>query len=134
MPSSPAHLFAAAGLNPESIVSWGEPLTVEASGAYVVATVSDPGSPSGSGSPCPISPAALTDWLRARPELKLDGRRPTIDALAERLSSFWLPDEPVLYIGLTTRSVRKRLAEYYKTPSEPAGRTLVGSFSRRSRL
>jgi len=59
---------------------------------------------------------AIHDWLRVRPELRLDGKRPSEEELIERLASFWLPDEPVLYIGLTRRSLRKRVNEYYKTP------------------
>ena len=46
----------------------------------------------------------------------MDGERPTEKELAERIAQFWLPDEPVLYIGLTTRPLRRRVAEYYKTP------------------
>jgi hypothetical protein len=46
----------------------------------------------------------------------MDGKRPSEIELMERVASFWLPDEPVLYIGLTTRPLRQRVSEYYKTP------------------
>lgn len=34
----------------------------------------------------------------------------------DRLATFWLPDEVVLYIGLAGASVRKRVRQYYRTP------------------
>jgi hypothetical protein len=109
-------IFAAAGLEPQSTVMWGEPLPLDGPGVYVVATASDPLSTSGPGPRSPISKPALEAWLRVRPELQLDGHRPSAEELEQRLSEFWLPDEPVLYIGLTRRSIRRRVREYYKTP------------------
>ncbi|WP_081288327.1 hypothetical protein [Mycobacterium asiaticum] len=64
---------------------------------------------------CPVSAAAVQQLLDARPELLLDGRRPTADALADRLASMWLADETVLYIGLAGTSVARRVRQYYKT-------------------
>lgn len=51
-----------------------------------------------------------------RPELRLDGRRPSAAQLSARLQAFWLPDEVVLYIGLAGASLRKRVGQYYGTP------------------
>lgn len=39
----------------------------------------------------------------------------TSDRLVERLKSFWLPDETILYIGMTGSSLGKRVRDYYKT-------------------
>ncbi len=65
---------------------------------------------------CPISAAAVETLLAARPELRLDGRRPSASELADRVASFWLPDEVVLYVGLAGSSVASRVAQYYRTP------------------
>ena len=41
--------------------------------------------------------------------------RPTSKDLQQRLASFWLPDQPVVYIGSTTGSVAGRIAAIVKT-------------------
>ncbi|MDQ6615537.1 MAG: hypothetical protein M3083_12535 [Actinomycetota bacterium] len=51
-----------------------------------------------------------------RPELTVDGVRPSVDELAGRIASCWLTDETVLYIGLAGTSVAGRLRDYYDTP------------------
>jgi hypothetical protein len=64
----------------------------------------------------PLSMAAVGELLAVRPELTLDGARPSARALAERIPSFWLPDETIVYIGLAGTSLRTRVRDYYKTP------------------
>jgi len=52
------------------------------------------------------------DWALLRGDY---GRRPSADAFAARIASFWLPDEPIVYIGLAT-SLRSRVSGFYRTP------------------
>ena len=74
----------------------------------------------------PISEAAIEELLTVRPELTLDGARPTREQLVRRLAGFWFPDEVVVYIGLAGSrksrpvqgEVAKRVGEYYDTPLE----------------
>jgi len=63
----------------------------------------------------PISRDAVADWISYVPTLLLDKRRPTPETLAQRLSSFWLPDETVLYIGKAARSLKVGVGQYYRT-------------------
>ena len=74
-------------------------------------------------------PLRLSRWrplpklLNARPELTLDGQRPSREQLAARLAGFWSPDEVVVDIGLAGArasrprqgEVARRVEEYYKT-------------------
>lgn len=115
MTSTVAALFAAAGLEPEGVVSWGERMAEQRSGVYVVALTRDCHSLESTLPAAPMSRAAIEELLAVRPELTLDGRRPTAAELAARIAAFWLPDEVVVYIGLAT-SLRSRVAGYYKTP------------------
>jgi hypothetical protein len=108
-------LFAAAGLRPEGQVRWGNAVPASAPGVYVVALIGEPESSSPTLSRCPISADAVDVLLERRPELELDGARPTAGQVAERVSSFWIPDEVVLYVGLSGGSLRRRLAQYYAT-------------------
>lgn len=105
-----------AGLQPFGVVRWANPVPKTRAGVYAVALTSDPAAVGPGLTECPVSDTALDDWLEARAELRLDGKRPTRAELAERVKAFWLPDEVILYIGLSTRPLRRRVNEYYKTP------------------
>ncbi len=115
MPATVADVFAAADLKPADAVRWGTPVPVLGPGNYVVALTEDPDSTIGALADAPLDRVALTHLLDIRPELRLDGHRPTVDELVARLNAFWLP-EPVLYIGLGGTSLRQRVRQYYKTP------------------
>ncbi|GIK78450.1 MAG: hypothetical protein BroJett022_21400 [Actinomycetes bacterium] len=128
MPSSVRSIFAAAELEPDGSVSWGEPIPAPESGpttgVYAIAVTADVGARDNPHPICPRSENALNALLTARPELRLDGERPDPESLADRLAAFWLRDAPVLYIGLAgpRRSAARpeelsdRVAEYYATP------------------
>ena len=107
-------VFAAAGLTPSAAVPWGSKVALDAPGVYVVASMGQADVALGLES-APISRAAVDELLAVRPELLLDGARPTPDELTSRLASMWLPGEPVLYIGMASSSVHDRVASYYNT-------------------
>lgn len=116
MPSTVASIFAAAGCTPAGVVRWGERVPLTEPGVYVVSLTRDLDSLTSAVPKAPIAMAAVLELLDRRRELRLD-RRPTTPAeLAERLARFWLPDEVAVYIGLSTRPLRKRVDEYYATP------------------
>lgn len=114
MPSTVASLFAAAGLTHAGVMRWGTPPKLDQPGAYVVARTESPDDLMSEWH-AELSSAALAELLDTRPELRLDGRRPSTADLGDRLQHFWLPDEPVLYIGLASTSVRTRVTAYYRT-------------------
>jgi hypothetical protein len=116
MPSTIAQVFSGAGLTPRGVVAWGQPVSERGSGVYAVALTNVVDRVPGTESRCPLSAAAVAELLRARPELRLDGCRPSREQLARRLSALWLPDEAVLYIGLPGTSVESRVGAYYRTP------------------
>lgn len=149
MPSTVADIFTAAGASSAGVVCWGtrparpapsprSSLTADAldaqspaTGIYVVALTDDQHSldapvagTGATGDPAPISRSAVDELLAVRPELTLDGARPTPQQLAARLAEFWWPDEVVVYIGLAgprakaprAGELANRVAEYYSTP------------------
>ncbi|MCI0345973.1 MAG: hypothetical protein L0221_11105, partial [Chloroflexi bacterium] len=108
-PRSAAGLLAGTGLLADGPVVWGRPVPARRPGVYVVELPA----------PLPKPPIALTrvgKWIERVETLKLDAERPTSKALAARIASFWLPDETVLYVGLSTASIGGRVAAYYQTP------------------
>lgn len=115
MPSSIVSVMAAAGLNPDGVVRWGELINSDEPGIYVVSRRRDIDVVGCDPQPAPIDMDAVSRLLEVRPELTVDGVRPTPSELARRLAEFWLPDEHILYIGLAT-DLHDRVNQYYGTP------------------
>ena len=63
----------------------------------------------------PASPNKIGEWIEYVPNMKIDGNKPTVEAMAERLNKFWLPKETILYIGKAGTSLRNRISQYYST-------------------
>lgn len=116
MPSSVSELFAAAGEKSPQHVAWGVLPELDRPGVYVLSLEPDADGPVRADTECHVDDEALERWLQVRPELRLDGHRPSASELAGRLRGFWLPDEVVVYIGLAGTSVRRRVGQYYRTP------------------
>src|SRR4051812_31009717 len=83
VPSTVAHILAAAGVKPAGVVAWGAPVAppaqvgAVATGIYVVALTDKLDDLDAVLPTAPISPAAVDELLDARPELTLDRARPT---------------------------------------------------------
>jgi len=108
-PLGAAELLRSVGLLADGPAAWGTPVRSSRPGVYVVELPSPPTS-------APIDFAAIGRWLDRVPGLTLDGVRPTGRELAARLHRFWLPDQPVLYVGMSAASIGARVAAYYRTP------------------
>ena len=115
LPSTVSDLFGAAEVAWLGVVPWGTPPPTKAPGVYVVADSRERNGLAAPPACCPISAAAIDELLTARPELGVDGRRPSAAELAARIEAMWLPDETVRYVGLAT-SLYKRVGQYYRTP------------------
>jgi transcription elongation factor GreA len=108
-PLGAAELLRSVGLLADGPTAWGTPVRSGGPGVYVVELPSPPPS-------APIDFAAIGRWLELVPGLTLDGTRPTGRELAARLHRFWLPDQPVLYVGMSKASIGSRVGAYYRTP------------------
>jgi transcription elongation factor GreA len=105
---SAAELLRSNGLEVDGPARWGSRPTSRAPGIFLIET------------PQPADSASLDidqvrRWLERVPDLRLDGERPTQTTLAERLRRFWLPGQPVLYVGRTAKSLSARVASLYAT-------------------
>jgi len=102
-------LLKSLGLLVDGPQLWSRPIPARGPGIFVVELPN--GLPD-----APIDIVAIRKWLERVPELTLDGERPTAEAIAKRLHEFWLPDEPVLYIGRSPKQVGARINSIYATP------------------
>ncbi|MFZ0306798.1 MAG: hypothetical protein WAL89_01375 [Candidatus Sulfotelmatobacter sp.] len=138
MPTTIVDAFAAAGLVRRGVVKWGTAPNSSDPGVYIVALTASPDSFDGKLIEAPLAAAEFQRWLGARPELTLDGNRPTPQQLTARIRRFWIPDEVILYIGLAGTSLSGRVGQYYNTPigkrSPHAGGYFLKLLSDRTRL
>jgi transcription elongation factor GreA len=122
-PGSPrpgaADLMRSLGLLVHGPQVWATPPSGRAPGVFVVELPASP-------ERAPIDSGAVRRWLEHVPQLTLDGSRPAPPALAARLAEFWLPGEPVLFVGRSSRSVGQRLAAIYATPLGDARPSALG--------
>ena len=90
MPCTVRELFAAADATPVGSVQWGVQMPSKEPGVYIVTITDD------------------TDACTGRKKALIHPE------YATKLRERWLPGEVVLYIGMTTRPLRKRLGEFYR--------------------
>ncbi len=104
-----AELLRSVGLMADGPVHWGNPVRVGGPGVYVVELAAPVKT-------APIDHQLVGHWIERVPGLTLDATRPTARELAVRLGEFWLPDETVVYIGMTNLSIGGRVGAFVKTP------------------
>lgn len=101
-------LLRSVGLLADGPGQWGRPISAQGPGVFVVEIVA----------PLATAPIELTrvgKWIERVETLRLDGERPTSKTLANRLGSFWLPSQTVLYIGSSDVSTGRRVAAMART-------------------
>ncbi len=108
-PLGAAELLRSVGLLADGPATWGTRVRSDRPGVYVVEL------------PAPLAAAPIDfnvigRWLERVPGLTLDGARPTGRELAARLHRFWLPDQTVLYVGMSAASIGARVAAFQRTP------------------
>lgn len=115
MSTSVAAAFRAYNLVPEGVVPWGTRPPVSESGIYVVSLTPSTAEVDSCLDLAPLNATKFEEWLERCPDLTLDGAKPTIEQLMERVGRFWFSDEVILYVGLAS-DLSTRLRDYYKTP------------------
>jgi len=114
---SAAALLREVGLLADGPALWGKPIRHNGPGVFLIESkVSVPA--------LSVDLAVIGRWIDRVPELRLDGKRPGGKEIQARLARFWLPSQPVLFIGSSTKSVAARVNALAKTvPGDlkPAG-------------
>lgn len=98
----------ALGLDVDGPVRWGSPVSSRRPGIFVVELP-------GGADRAPIDGHAVRRWLERVPDLRLDGEPTTQQELGRRLAEYWLPYEPILYVGRSAKQIGTRLAAMYAT-------------------
>jgi transcription elongation factor GreA len=102
-------LLLAVGLSVEGPVLWGRPVVGSSPGVFIVELPAPQPKVS-------IDPNAIRDWLGRAPDLRVDGKQPSVAELQSHMASFWVASQQILYVGSSQKSVAARVAGMYKTP------------------
>ncbi len=89
--------------------TFGTPVRSNKPGVYVVELAAPLAA-------APVDFNVVGRWLERVPTLTLDGVRPTGRDLSARLHAFWLPDQTVLYVGMSNASIGSRVGAFVRTP------------------
>ena len=101
-------LFSHAKLDLAGKVKWGEDLNEDREGIYIIALPENVNH-------APIDRDKIESWKSIATNMTLDNHaNPSTDKIIERLSSFWIPDTKILYIGQTKKSLNSRLRQFYR--------------------
>lgn len=119
MPTTIKEIFNSQNIGSIYKVKWGENITSQSGGIYIVSTSSIPSQNLGISSVPNIDDTILIAWIKKVQNFTIDGERNFL-LLKKRLKEFWLPDENILYIGKATvrangKGLGKRISEYYTT-------------------
>jgi len=114
VPTSVKTIFDSAGLSLSGPVTWGSAVPATKRGIYVVSVTSDVKDRTGLDN-APLDSGAIREWIEICPKMSVDGQPATVARLRKRLSGFWLPDEPIVYIGKSDPPIRKRVGQFYRT-------------------
>lgn len=85
-------------------------------GLYVVSTFCSADGDGVSPIEAEFNDGAIGYWINRLPDFKIDGVKPDVESVKERLAEFWIPEENILYIGQTGKNLDKRVLDYYNTP------------------
>ena len=102
-------LLRALGLLVDGPARWGNPVASRRPGIFVVELP-------GGADAAPIDIVAVRRWVERVSDMLVDGVAATPATVARRLEAFWLPAEPVLYVGRSARAIGRRIAMMYDTP------------------
>ena len=108
-PRSAVALIRSLDLLPDGPIVWDQAVPSRSPGIFLVEV------PARSDE-APIDIVAVREWLERVPGLMLDGERPTASQLATRMASFWLPQQTVVYVGRTNKSLAARVSSLMHTP------------------
>lgn len=101
------NLLAQSNLSLTGKVKWNKNIDKEEAGVYIIALTSPL-------EEAPIDIIKIEGWKMIATDITLDNQtNPPCESIKERLSQFWFPDEKILYIGQTKKSIRTRIRSFY---------------------
>lgn len=114
MPITVKELFNSVGKEVMGQVKWNENINCSLPGVYCV-SISSMDDVLETIEEYPVSLNKIGEWIEYVPTIQVDGSKPAVETIVERLNKFWLPKETILYIGKAGTSLKNRVNQYYNT-------------------
>jgi hypothetical protein len=116
MPITISEILESQNLTLGGKVKWKQRFKFPHCGIYIVSYSKDENDIGELIKTSPISTEKIKYWLNKVQTFELEKKKnPKIEDVIERLSKFWIPDESILYIGMTSATVSIRVSQYYST-------------------
>ncbi len=112
MPTTVRQLVESVGLQIDQTYKWGEAVSSGFKGVYIIAIAATKDHLSVMARPS-INLRALRGWINRAQGLAVDGEPASVETIEIRLKQYWLPEETILYIGQTGRTITQRLNQFY---------------------
>jgi transcription elongation factor GreA len=107
--SGASELMRSLGLLVDGPAVWGKPVASRRPGVFVVELP-------GGAERAPIDIVAVRRWVEHVPDMLVDRQLASGPDIARRLETFWLPNEPILYVGRSARAIGQRVVQMFATP------------------
>lgn len=118
MPTTVQQLYNAFGIQKFNKVIWNTKFHDNNQGVYIVTSNSDFNNIQNNMSD--FDDDVIKYWIEKLPYFTIDGEKPSVISIKNRLSEFWMDDEVILYIGKAPKrsngsGISNRINEYYNT-------------------
>ena len=136
MPLTVKEIFSKHNLLVDEKVQWGQTVSSTSEGIYLVAIANNENELT-CFDDAPLCEQAISNWIKLvknyGSKIMVDEEIASTQKLKQRLSSYWYPDETILYIGMvehgnSNRNLRKRVLEYYETKLGCSGKHSGGNW------
>ena len=120
MPTTVSRIFAEFEIQIIDKIRWGKPFNDRNQGIYIVSSSTDPDKHLGISNNIIFDNDQINLWINKLPNFLIDNIPVNPGLLKNRMTSFWLADESILYIGKAPKrkkgtGISKRVCEYYST-------------------
>lgn len=116
MPITVSEILKSQNLTLCGKVKWGQSFKSPHCGIYIVSYSKNEDDIGELIKTPPISKEQVIFWLNKVQTFELDKKKnPQIEDVIERLSKYWIQDESILYIGMTSATLSIRVSQYYNT-------------------
>jgi hypothetical protein len=120
MATTVKQIFNKFGIHEFKKVKWGTTFNELKQGIYIVSTSDNPNLHLGICQTPQVNQNQINLWISKLPNFLIDNVQVDSKSLINRLNSFWLPDESILYIGKAPsrkdgNGISNRVIEYFNT-------------------
>ncbi len=105
-------IFKAVGVSEYTTIKWGAIRQSEIPKKYGVYIIEIPELYTNP----PLNEAAISNWLGNSKRVEIDEKKVDIKTVKKHLSTFWKPNESIVYIGqssLSQKGINKRLSDFF---------------------